>query len=226
MRYACETPQHARRCAVASRTVAVRALVRWAPRRAHVISIAYHTAHQVVQRCVTWGPLQAAPHAPGPGLGRRTRHAPTHGPLSPRPGDTICYDGPAGAGSDCTVESYRNVPRYGDGFLAPRDRGSTGAACPPASPSTTMLPTERSSALAEPHYALAPAKSCRSVWRDPRCPHPRDPDGESRGMSARPQASARSPSLELQTLDCLRADVQRAPTHDHDTRALYRVIFS
>src|SRR5215475_14251724 len=73
--------------------------------------------------------------------------------------------------------------------------------CP--SPRYPMPSRARSSALTEPHHALAPAKSCRPVWRDPRCPHPRDPDGESRGMSARPQVPVRSPSLDFQTLDCL-----------------------
>src|SRR5678816_1922349 len=42
-------------------------------------------------------------------------------------GNTVCHDGPAGAGAHRTVDGGRHVPCYGDDLLAPRDRGGAGA---------------------------------------------------------------------------------------------------
>ena len=63
----------------------------------------------------------------GPHPGRRTRHAPTPGPLSPGPGHPIRQHRPAGAGSRRPGRRHRAVPRHGDDLLAAAGRGGARA---------------------------------------------------------------------------------------------------
>src|SRR5262245_56696818 len=62
----------------------------------------------------------------GYGPGRRTRDAPTHGPLPPWPRSPVSPDEIAGAGAFRIVYRGRDVRRHGDGFVA--DSGA-GDAC-------------------------------------------------------------------------------------------------
>src|SRR5262249_16280948 len=67
------------------------------------------------------------PLPPGPHPDRRTRYAPTPGPLSPGLGHAVCRDWPAGVGPPCAGDGHRAVPFYGDDLLAAANGGGPGA---------------------------------------------------------------------------------------------------
>ena len=68
-----------------------------------------------------WSPLPT-----GPCLGRRAGHAPTPGPLPPRPRHAVCHDRPAGAGPCCAVDGHRDVPVMDMTFWLPQAEASAG----------------------------------------------------------------------------------------------------
>src|SRR5206468_12874911 len=67
-------------------------------------------------------PLPTSPHA-----GRRTRHAPAPGPLSPRPGHALCQARPMGAGAHGAGRGARPLSGHGHDLLAGAGGGRAGA---------------------------------------------------------------------------------------------------